>query len=87
MRESERLLGCAGLEIHGTDGLLRSVAVTGSQQNRGAGASLVEAAEAQAGKLQLTALYLLTTTAAIQASREFSTLCPASAVCMVKALG
>lgn len=105
LRDGAALAGVAGLEVHGTDGLLRSVAIVPSQQNQGRGAGLVAAVEARARRLQLAGLYLLTldaagyfekcgyrrvardqVPAAIQASREFSALCPASAVCMHKVL-
>lgn len=105
LRESGALVGVAGLERHGADGLLRSVAVAPGRRGGGLGAGLVAAVEAQARTAGLRALYLLTTTAAdffarhgyrrierreapapLQASREFSALCPSTATCMVKAL-
>lgn len=58
------LLGTAGLEIYGTQGLLRSVAVKEGLQHRGYGALLVKHVVAQARKSQVKDLYLLTTTAA-----------------------
>lgn len=59
-----RLVGCAGIEVHGKTGLLRSVAVASALQGRGIGARLVEEAEDLAAQLGLTGLHLLTTTAA-----------------------
>lgn len=105
LRDGATLVAVAGLERHGADGLLRSVAVAPGRRGGGLGAGLVQAVEARARAAGIGALYLLTTTAAdffarrgyrrierreapapLQASREFSALCPASATCMVKAL-
>lgn len=55
--------GTAGLEIYGTQGLLRSVAVKESFQNQGYCALLANHVVAQARKRQVKDLYLLTTTA------------------------
>lgn len=57
------LLGVAGLEVHGTTGLLRSVAVAPSARSQGLGAELVAHILNQAQALQLQDVYLLTTTA------------------------
>jgi amino-acid N-acetyltransferase len=105
LRDGSALVAIAGLERHGRDGLLRSVAVTPDRRGTGLGVAMVAATEQRARALGLAALYLLTTTAAeffaqrgyrrierkdapapLQASREFSTLCPSSATCMVKPL-
>lgn len=61
--EGSKLLGVAGLERHGDDGLLRSVAVDPSQARTGIGAALVEERLAEARKLGLISVSLLTTTA------------------------
>jgi len=67
IREDDgRVVGVAGLEVHGEDGLLRSLAVETDYRDQGLGAALVSAAKERAEKLDLRALYLLTTTA-----REF----------------
>ncbi len=58
-----RIVGVAGLEVHGPDGVLRSVAVDGSRRGEGLGRRLVEATLGEARRLGLTHLYLLTTTA------------------------
>ena len=58
------LAGVAGLEVHGQDGLLRSVAIASARRNEGLGRLLVSAVESQARTFKLKALYLLTTTAA-----------------------
>ncbi len=98
-----RLLGVAGIEVFGTHGLLRSVAVDPAARGRGAGDALVRDRIVWAEAEGLVALYLLTTTAAdyfprfgfapveraqlpaaIQASREFSSVCPTSAAAMVR---
>ena len=58
-----RVVGVAGLEVHGQDGLLRSVAVDSEYRGQGLGASLVEVAMTRAKRLSLRSVYLLTTTA------------------------
>ncbi len=58
-----RVVGVAGLEVHGEDGLLRSVAVTAAYRGQGLGTSLVEAAFERAALLKLGTVYLLTTDA------------------------
>jgi amino-acid N-acetyltransferase len=64
VREDDgRVVGVAGLEIHGEDGLLRSVAVDADYRGQGLAASLVEAALERAKRVQLRSVYLLTTTA------------------------
>lgn len=64
VREDDgRVVGVAGLEVHGEDGLLRSVAVDGDYRRQGLGAALVEAAVERAKRLALRAVYLLTTDA------------------------
>lgn len=98
-----QIVGCAGLEMYGTDALLRSVAVAPSMRDSGLGRALVGIAERDAAAIGVQRLFLLTTTAAdyfrrlgyqrcdrsaapslVQASAQFSGLCPASAVCMSK---
>lgn len=64
VREDDgRVVGVAGLEVHGEDGLLRSVAVDPDYRSQALGASLVEAAMERAQRLKLRDVYLLTTTA------------------------
>jgi amino-acid N-acetyltransferase len=64
VREDDgRVVGVAGLEIHGEDGLLRSVAVDTEYRGQGLAASLVEATVERAKRVNLRAVYLLTTTA------------------------
>lgn len=58
-----RLIGIAGLEVHGDVGLLRSVAVDPAYRSRGIAAGLVEQATQYAQQFHMTDLYLLTTTA------------------------
>lgn len=96
-----RVTGIAGLEVYADGGLLRSVAVVGSERGTGLGARLVEAVLREAGRTGLRDVYLLTTTAeqyfprfgfevipreqvpaSVQASVEFRSACPASAVAM-----
>jgi N-acetylglutamate synthase-like GNAT family acetyltransferase len=57
------VVGLAGLERHGPDGLLRSVAVSPSWRGRGLGVALTEGVLEHARTLGLRAVYLLTTTA------------------------
>jgi len=55
--------GIVGLEIHGSDALLRSLAVTAAVRGRGCGEALVAEVEALARAEGIRQLYLLTTTA------------------------
>ena len=55
--------GLVGCEIHGSDGLLRSLVVTPVNRGAGTGSALVEHVEAYARKQGVRAMYLLTTTA------------------------
>ncbi|HSN18336.1 MAG TPA: arsenic resistance N-acetyltransferase ArsN2 [Gammaproteobacteria bacterium] len=57
------LIGCAGVEILGEVGLLRSVAVDEAHRGAGLGKDLVAAAEELAKQEGVQRLYLLTTTA------------------------
>jgi amino-acid N-acetyltransferase len=57
------VVGCAGLEVHGGAGLLRSVAVDPLRHRQGIGRALVAERIAAAQSLRLDAVYLLTTTA------------------------
>lgn len=61
--EGGRLAGVAGLEIHGRDGVLRSVAVDPEFRGRGVGARLSERVITTAREAGLRRVYLLTTTA------------------------
>lgn len=56
--------GVVGVEIYGTDALLRSLAVAQIARGRGCGKALVAAVEEYACKLGARRVYLLTTTAA-----------------------
>ena len=55
--------GMIGCEMHGDDGLLRSLVVTPESRGAGAGSALVECVEAYARSQGIRAMYLLTTTA------------------------
>ena len=77
VREDDgRVVGVAGLEIHGDDGLLRSVAVDEDYRGQGLAASLVEAALERAKKVSLRSVYLLTTTARDYFARHEFADCP-----------
>ena len=56
-------MGCAGLEVYGALGLLRSVAVRASTRGAGVGSELVARITAAARAQGLRELFLLTTTA------------------------
>ena len=71
-----RVVGVAGLELHGEDGLLRSVAVNSDYRRQGLGASLVEAALERAARLELGTVFLLTTDAKDYFARLGFTECP-----------
>lgn len=57
------IVGVAGLEVHGTDGVLRSVAVDGRFRGRGLGRRMTERVLHAARHDGLRQVYLLTTTA------------------------
>lgn len=61
--DQSTLVGVAGLEVHGPDGVLRSVAIDPAWRGRGLGARLVRAIIDDARARGLRHLYLLTTTA------------------------
>jgi amino-acid N-acetyltransferase len=100
-----RVVGVAGLELHGGDGLLRSVAVAPEQRGAHIASRLCAEVETRAAPLGARRLFLLTETAekffarrgyvrldrslappGIAASREFSGVCPASAILMFREL-
>lgn len=62
-REEGRVVGCAAVEVYGTAGLLRSVAVEASRRGGGIGTALVRAALELARARGIAELYLLTETA------------------------
>ena len=64
LRNSQDLLGCAALELYGQQALLRSVAVHPLVRGQGWGVRLTCAALAQASTCGVTAIFLLTETAA-----------------------
>lgn len=61
--DKDRVAGVAGLEIHGTYGLLRSVAVHPEYRNQKIAEQLIRRLEEEARDLKLSAIYLLTETA------------------------
>lgn len=64
VREDDgRVVGVAGLELHGEDGLLRSVAVDADYRGQGLAKALVEVVVERAARVGLRSVYLLTTTA------------------------
>ncbi|WP_197383742.1 GNAT family N-acetyltransferase [Ralstonia pseudosolanacearum] len=69
---------CAGLEVYGTDALLRSVTVTPALRNTGLGRALVGIAERDAVAIGVQRLFLLTTSAADYFSRIGYQLCDRS---------
>lgn len=60
---STEIVGIGGVEIHGSNGLLRSVVVTEPNRGKGYGRALCDALEKCAESEGVTTLYLLTTTA------------------------
>jgi amino-acid N-acetyltransferase len=55
--------GLVGVEMYGTEALLRSLVVAENARTRGVGAALVQHAEEYASSRRVGAMYLLTTTA------------------------
>jgi amino-acid N-acetyltransferase len=97
------VVGVIGMEVYGSYGLLRSLAVGQQHRNAGIAKKLTGQIEALSRAKGLTALYLLTETAPayfkhngfikvergnvppqVQASSEFSHVCPVSAIVMQK---
>lgn len=77
VREDDgRIVGVAGLEVHGGDGLLRSVAVDPAYRGQALGTRLVAAAMERAALLRLRDVYLLTTTAERWFARRGFAACP-----------
>jgi amino-acid N-acetyltransferase len=68
--QGARVVGCAGLELHGTDGLLRSVAVAPDVRVQGVAQRLCDEIERQASGLGARRLYLLTETAEVFFARR-----------------
>ncbi len=65
VREDDgRVIGVAGLELHGEDGLLRSVAVDEDYRGQGLAGALIEAVLERAQRVGVRSVYLLTTTRA-----------------------
>jgi amino-acid N-acetyltransferase len=62
-RKGDRIVGVIGLEVVGTDALLRSLAVAETFRSQGVATMLVEAVQRYARSQRLTMLYLLTLTA------------------------
>jgi amino-acid N-acetyltransferase len=62
-RDGDLAIAYAGLEVYGTDALLRSVVVDPARRRAGVGRAIVEATLAQARRLGATRAFLLTTTA------------------------
>jgi amino-acid N-acetyltransferase len=62
--DNDRLIGCAGLEIHDHAGLLRSVAVDEYYRSVGLGTKLIQAVLERAKAINLSSVSLLTETTA-----------------------
>ncbi len=63
IKNGEKLIACAGIELFETTGLLRSVAVYQGSRGRGIGSKLVRHVLDESRNLEITSLYLLTETA------------------------
>lgn len=64
LANGEAVIGCIGIERRGSDALLRSLAVYEFLRGDGRGPQLLHAMEIYANSIGVSALYLLTTTAA-----------------------
>ncbi len=60
---NDEVVGVAGLEVYGNQGLVRSVVVMGDMHNQGCGTALTNYVIGVAKKSQVQDLFLLTTTA------------------------
>ncbi|MGZ8321360.1 MAG: arsenic resistance N-acetyltransferase ArsN2 [Telluria sp.] len=63
LEKDGEIVGCVGIERHGSDALLRSLAVDPSRRGVGQGRHLVEAIEAHAARSGVSRLFLLTNSA------------------------
>jgi amino-acid N-acetyltransferase len=63
-RKGGRIVGVVGLEVFGTDALLRSLAVEEKSRRQGVAGMLLKAVQRYARSQKITMLYLLTLTAA-----------------------
>lgn len=63
VHDQATLLGVVGLELYGSEALLRSLAVVEEQRRHGLGSQLLEFAEQQARAAGANKVYLLTTNA------------------------
>jgi len=63
LKSGHSLFGVCGLEIYGTDGLLRSLAITPKFQKKGLGSTILEVMLDKARLLNIHTMYLLTNTA------------------------
>jgi amino-acid N-acetyltransferase len=61
VRDMGRLIGLAGLEVHGKEALLRSVVVDPNYRAEGVGGLLVNGVLELAARMDLSSVYLLTT--------------------------
>jgi amino-acid N-acetyltransferase len=68
--DSDEVIGVAGLEVYGNNGLLRSVAVATAYRNQGIAAKLINEIETRAATQGLTELFLLTETASEYFAKE-----------------
>jgi amino-acid N-acetyltransferase len=103
--DRHRVVAVVGLEVYGTEGLLRSLAVDPGYRDRGIGQALYEKVLRLAHERGVKRIHLLTDTAqgyfskrgfemgdraaapaGIRDTLEFTQLCPASSVYMVKDL-
>ena len=63
LKSEHILFGVCGLEIYGTDGLLRSLAIIPTLQKKGLGSTILEVMLDKARLLNIHTMYLLTNTA------------------------
>lgn len=97
--------GVIGLQVFGSQALVRSLAVNSEAQGEGCGSALYEKLEQHSKEIGINTLYLLTETAEtfftkrgfkvidkqdapeqIKQTKEFSSLCPDSAILMCKTI-
>jgi amino-acid N-acetyltransferase len=64
MEVEHKVIGLGGIEPYGSNGLLRSIAVTSAYRSRGVGRTIYTLLQAYAHQLGINTLYLLTETAA-----------------------
>lgn len=69
LKESDTVIGCIGLEVYGSAGFLRSLAIDANYRSLGLGKNIIAYLIQYAHSIGLTSLHLLTTSAELLFSK------------------